>query len=134
MPTENPITRKHLPGLELVRSQVSITNPLAAEQLEYLISQASAAHSAPEVQHDDSAKICASLPPGHGHCQLDVLWESGRSAAGAVISQDQYAQILSILMPNVADFAAGFHAAVAEPDQQAEQQPLGIDSEGGSHD
>lgn len=33
-------TREHLAGLELVKRQVSITNPLAAEQLEYLIDQA----------------------------------------------------------------------------------------------
>jgi hypothetical protein len=34
---------KHLAGLELAKKQVSITSPLAAEQLDYLIAQAKAA-------------------------------------------------------------------------------------------
>ena len=34
---------KHVAGLELVKQQVSITSPLAAEQLDYLIAQAKAA-------------------------------------------------------------------------------------------
>lgn len=67
---------------------------------------------------DDTESIRASLPAGHGHCQLDVLWKSGRSAADAVINLDQYAQLLSIIMPGVGGVAAGFHAAVAEPAQQ----------------
>lgn len=50
MSIEKPIvTREHLAGLELVRQQVSITNPLANEQLEYLIGQASADHSAQDL-------------------------------------------------------------------------------------
>lgn len=36
------VTREHLAGLELVQREVSITSPLTAEQLEYLIDQASA--------------------------------------------------------------------------------------------
>lgn len=37
------VTREHKAGLELVEREVSISSPLAAQQLEYLIAQASAA-------------------------------------------------------------------------------------------
>lgn len=58
------INRSDLSGLELVRKQVSITNPLAAEQLDYLIAQAKAAREAEPVdvvahmyQHDETGLV-----------------------------------------------------------------------------
>ncbi|WP_324731020.1 hypothetical protein [Pseudomonas paeninsulae] len=72
------VTRDCLKGLELVKRQVSITSPLAAEQLEYLIEQAKAAPEADPaawipvdrdtgerwhpVSHKGSGHVCDYVP------------------------------------------------------------------------
>lgn len=56
------VTREHLAGLELVQREVSISNPLAAQQLEYLIAQAGAAPEQEPVAWIDPVALDSAGP------------------------------------------------------------------------
>ena len=73
---------KHIAGLELVKQQVSITSPLAAEQLEYLIAQAKAA---PEPGQGEAVGVIRAMSGGAQYASLHYGFTHSQELVGQSI-------------------------------------------------
>lgn len=90
------ITREDLAGLELVRKQVSITSPLAAEQLDYLIAQAQAAPVAEAVAYIRETDLTRLSQPHVSGCAASLSKRPGDGWLG-IYTHPHDAELVELL-------------------------------------